>query len=41
MAFESLALGIVIGIAALLAGLYFYYTYKNIRCYYDDEVPNA
>ena len=41
MAFESLALGIVIGIAALLAGLYFYCTYKNIHCYYDDEVPNA
>ena len=40
MSFESLILGIVLGIAVLLGALYFYCTYKNTRCYYDDEIPN-
>lgn len=34
------AAGYIISISAafILAALYFYYTYRNQRCYYEDEV---
>ena len=36
----DLTTGYIIGIsvAFVIASLYFYYTYKNQHCYYDDQV---
>lgn len=40
MAFGTLAFCIVLGVAVLLGSVYFYYTYKDRRCYSDAEVTN-
>ena len=38
MVFNTLGVVIAIGAAALIAITYFFYTYRYIRCYHDDEV---
>ena len=38
MLFNTLGVAIAIGAAALQAVVYFFYTYRYIRCYKDDEV---
>ena len=38
MVFNTLGVALAIGAAALIAIVYFFYTYKHLRCYYDDEV---
>ena len=38
MIFNTLGVMLAIGGAAMLAILYFFYTYRYIRCYKDDEV---
>ncbi len=35
---QATAYIISIGAAFLLAAIYFFYTYRNQRCYYEDEV---
>lgn len=35
---ESTGYIISIGAAIIIAALYFYYTYRYQRCYYDDEI---
>jgi len=38
MVFNTLGVALSIGAAALIAIIYFFYTYRYIRCYHDDEV---
>ena len=38
MVFNTLGVALAIGAAALLAIVYFFYTYRYIRSYKDDEV---
>ena len=37
----SVATGYIIGIgcACLISSIYFYYTQRDIRCYYEEDVP--
>lgn len=30
---------VIVG-ACITSSIYFYYTQRNIRCYYDDEIPS-
>ena len=38
--FNSYALVITIGFAFILSSVYFYYTYRHVRFYYDNEIEN-
>ena len=38
MVFNTLGVALAIGVAALIAIVYFFYRYRYIRCYHDDEV---
>ena len=38
MVFNTLGVALAIGASALIAIVYFFYTYRYIRCYHDDEV---
>lgn len=32
---------VVIVAACIISSIYFYYTQRNIRCYYDDEIQSV
>jgi len=36
---ETVWVFVAIGCACLISSIYFYYTYRNQRYYYDSEVP--
>ena len=38
MVFNTLGVALAIGAAALLAIVYFFHTYRYIRCFKDDDV---
>tara|TARA_B100000963_G_scaffold155233_1_gene135060 strand:+ start:5980 stop:6114 length:135 start_codon:yes stop_codon:yes gene_type:complete len=38
---NTLFLFVAIGIAAVIALTYFYFTYRHQRTYYDDEIPRV
>ena len=38
MVFNTLGVALAIGASALIAIVYFFHTYRYIRCYKDDEV---